>query len=105
MIKVSVYQSLNLIHKIEMNGHAFAGDPGEDLICAGASSIGVGILNALEMLTNQSCDCTMKKANIKIVVKDVNDERTQIILQTMLIQLSTIEDCHPNHIKIKKQEV
>ncbi|MEG0264343.1 MAG: ribosomal-processing cysteine protease Prp [Erysipelotrichaceae bacterium] len=105
MISVSVYQSVDLIKKIEISGHAQAANKGEDLVCAGVSSIGIGTLNALDLLSKNTCECSIQEACIHILVKDMEDKRTQIILQTMLIQLSTMEERYSKNIKIKKQEV
>ncbi|MEF9961457.1 MAG: ribosomal-processing cysteine protease Prp [Erysipelotrichaceae bacterium] len=105
MITISVYQSVDLIKEVKIKGHAQAADAGEDLVCAGVSSIAIGTLNALDLLSKNTCDARMQQACIHINVNCMDDNRTQIILQTMLIQLSTMEERYPENIKIKKQEV
>ncbi len=50
MIQIDVLTQDSKILKIEVSGHAYSGEPGFDLVCAGVSSIAVGALNALPML-------------------------------------------------------
>lgn len=92
------------ILEVTISGHANAADKGEDLICAGVSAIAVGTLNALDELAKGSITDSMKEGYIHIQVNTITLTQ-QTILESMLIQLKTIQHAHPKYIKITKQEV
>ncbi len=105
MIKVCFKTENQAIKSFEMKGHANQDTIGKDLVCAGASSIGVGILNALDILTNDGCYLAMSENEIKVEVLDMNDNKIQTILEVAKIQLETIEEQYPQNIKIEMTEV
>lgn len=103
MIQVNVLTHNDLIKKIEVSGHAYSGEPGFDLVCAGVSSIAVGALNAFDELS-QGCDLVLKETPyIKIECKDANQEN-QLLMNFLLIQFKTIEHVHSEHININVKE-
>lgn len=102
MTKVNVVQDSNdIIVNIYINDHADFAEYGNDIVCAAISSIIFGALNALVHY-----GCSQKqiivddsKACIHISLNDEND--LQVVAQTMLIQLQTIQESYPDYIKIK----
>lgn len=92
------------IASLSIQGHAEYAEQGEDLVCAGVSSIAIGLLNALEKFNSES-NYSMKDNCISIEVNDLKDQVTQIALKTAVIQLETMQDSYKAYIKIKKQEV
>lgn len=104
MIKVNVREHAGVIKSIEIHGHAEYAEHGKDLVCAGVSSIGVGLLNALSEMCEDSCECSMSEGNIQVQVIKENKEN-QIILNTGIIQLQTMELSYNNYIQITKTEV
>ena len=104
MIKVNVREHAGMIQSIHISGHAEYADHGKDLVCAGVSSIGVGLLNALSEMCEDSCECSMHEGDIQIQVIKENTEN-QIILNTGIIQLQTMEQSYKNYIHITKTEV
>lgn len=105
MITVSVVKSGDRIDSIHVSGHAESAKHGEDLVCAGVSSITVGTLNALDMLVHDTCQCDLIDACIHIEVIRHDQAQTQLILQTMLIQLETMRERYYQYIQIQIQEV
>ncbi len=104
MVKIEVSKNADKIKKIEIKGHAGFADKGNDIVCAGISSISIGLLNAIDELTDQSCDIVFDDNHIRIVVLN-DDDVIQTILSVGLIQLKTIEDQFPQNLKIKITEV
>lgn len=108
MIRVSVSQTLQKIHSLSISGHAAFAKHGEDLVCAGVSSVATGALNALDQIASQSCELRLSNeddASIEINVLDLENRDVQIILHTVLIQLETIENQYSQYIHISKEEV
>lgn len=104
MVSVKVCTKDNAIISIEIIGHANFASKGEDLVCAGVSSIGVGALNALDELCADKCLMTLSDGYIKVEVKQ-NNKEVQMILKTLYIQLQTMVESYAEYIEITKDEV
>lgn len=102
MVKVRAVSKGKYLQKIEISGHANSGVYGNDLVCAGVSSIAFGTLNALDIMTSKSVHLTVNQI-ITIEVTNLLDETCQIILQTMMIQLNTIKEQYSKYIEIKQE--
>lgn len=105
MVKVKVTSQQDLIHEIHVKDHAGSATAGQDLVCAGVSSICFGALNALNELCENAFDYEIKEANVRIIVKDAQCETAQIILKTIYIQLLTMAESYGKFIKLTKVEV
>ena len=100
MISVNVSFIGKDVKSLTVSGHANYDEYGKDIVCAGVSAVVTGGINALES----------ELANIKIVNEEnklgvvviENNEVIQVILNTMLIQLETIENSYKKYIKIKR---
>ena len=102
MITVIVKRVNSCIESIDIQGHALFAPKGKDLVCAGVSSIAVGGMNALEELAHGVCRLQMEEGKIMIQVQDSQSEKAQFILETILIQLLTMEESYGNYIQIKQ---
>lgn len=102
MIKVNVQTKDNWIIGMDVKGHAEYAEHGNDLVCAGVSCIMFGLCNALDMLCQIEAEAISNKIMIKIAEPT---ERTQLVIQTALIQLQTVEQQFSEFITIKIQEV
>ena len=100
MISVNVSFIGNDIQLLTVSGHANFDEYGKDIVCAGVSAIVTGGINALESeVKNVEIINEKNKLGVKVIN---NNEKIQIILNTMLIQLQTIENSYKKYIKIKK---
>ena len=104
MVKVSISRKQHSIVQVSMKGHAGSADHGYDLVCAGASSISVGMMNALDQMTPDTCEFLMKEANVIITVI-TSTELNQSLLEGMIIQLQTLQETYHQYITITDQEV
>ena len=100
MISVNVTFIGKDVKSLTVSGHANYDRYGKDIVCAGVSAVVTGGINALES----------EIEGIKIINEDNklgvevinNNEKIQIILNTILIQLQTIENSYKKYIKITK---
>ena len=100
MISVNVTFIGSDIQTLIVSGHANYDKYGKDIVCAGVSAIVTGGINAIESeIKNVEIINEENKLGIKVIN---NNEKIQIILNTMLIQLETIENSYKKYIKIKK---
>ena len=100
MISVTIKRKNNKIESILVSGHAEYDIKGKDIVCAGVSSIVIGGFNAL---AEKSKDVKfLVNDNIsRVEIKKENSD-VQVILETMIIQLKTIQESYKNYIEIKE---
>ncbi|MDO4467013.1 MAG: ribosomal-processing cysteine protease Prp [Bacillota bacterium] len=104
MVLVEILQKQDRMQSIRISGHAQYADAGQDLVCAGVSSIGIGALNALDEIF--SSDVRVEQRKNKILIKVLKDSDTlQTTLRFLLYQLETMVEVYPQYIQIKKDEV
>lgn len=87
---------------IVVNGHAMFSASGSDIVCAGVSSIVFGALNALDYFgeLSDSIEINDQRGFISIHFTEYNKQQL-LVIETMMIQLKTVEDQFPNYIKIE----
>jgi hypothetical protein len=91
-----------------MKGHARYDDPGRDIVCAGASAVTFGTLNALEGLLGVVPDIETDEGDgyVKAVLSErIPAERlkdVQLLLESMLVMLRTIEQSYGKYIRIQE---
>lgn len=85
-----------------MDGHANHGEYGHDIVCAGASAVLFGSVNAILGLTSEKPDIDYEDdgGHFHIRSVDTNNEQAQLILQAMLVSLQTIEDEYNENIRL-----
>lgn len=105
MIKVDIKRNNGLIQEVVVRDHAGYGESGKDLVCAGVSCIAIGTLNALDQRCQDVCELEMKRAYIRINVNLLDHHDAQVMLDTMILQLVTMQETYESFIKITDQEV
>ena len=87
----------NLPVGFKVLGHAGSGPYGHDLVCAAVSSIITGGFNAFRDEDIVKCSLDEGKAEIEIYQND----KSVVILSTLIRQLETIAEAYPKNLKIK----
>lgn len=90
------------VHEFEMTGHANYAPHGEDLVCAGASAVVFGSMNAILGLTDERPDIDYAHDGgfFKARIVDLNNEEAQLIIQSMIVSLETIADEYGQFIQL-----
>ncbi|MEK3731402.1 MULTISPECIES: ribosomal-processing cysteine protease Prp [unclassified Paenibacillus] len=95
----------NRIHGFKVEGHAGYADPGEDIVCAGVSSITVGTVNSIEALTGTVMRTRMKNgflsASLPSVVEESAASQVQLLLESLVVMLQGIADSYGEYIQIQ----
>ena len=104
MITIQIENRNQQVVGLHISGHAGSAEYGKDLVCAGVSSIAVGLLNAIDIMANDTCTLSMSQGDVSIHVNTITTEN-QMVLKTGVIQLETIESQNKEFIRIKKMEV
>ena len=96
MIKVHLIKKDDQYISLEVVGHANYAEHGQDLVCAAVSAIVTGGFNAFN--ENDINECSLKEGYASV---NVISQRGLVILETIIVQLKTIENQYPKNIKIK----
>jgi len=98
MIKITVIKLNKKIQSISVKGHSNSALKGEDLICAGVSSIVIGGANAI---SNPECYTFKQDEGLfEIVELKKASDHDYDVLETMFTQLKTIAETYPMFISI-----
>ncbi len=90
------------ITDVIMDGHADFAEHGQDIVCAGASAVVFGSVNAIIGLTAERPDIDYSDDGGYFHVRsvDTSNEQAQLILQSLLVSLQTIEEEYNEYIKL-----
>ncbi|MFZ3576414.1 ribosomal-processing cysteine protease Prp [Virgibacillus sp. DJP39] len=97
MIQVTVYRKDNQIHAFQIKGHADSGPYGYDLVCAGVSAVTFGAVNAVMKLCDTDLEIEQAgeggylHVSIPSHLNNVELEKIQLLFESMVISLETIE--------------
>ncbi|KMY54894.1 hypothetical protein AC623_13910 [Bacillus sp. FJAT-27231] len=107
MIQVDIArQPSGRISSFTMEGHAEFAEHGKDLVCAGATAVSFGALNAIISLTDAKLGIEQGEEGGLLrclVPEDLPvdiDEKVQLLLEGMVVSLQTIEREYSKYINI-----
>lgn len=95
------------IQAFVVEGHAQYDVPGKDLVCAAVSAITVGTVNSVETLTGVLPITEMDKGLLDVTIPELtgsqsdNAAKVQLILESMLVMLLTIQETYGDYITIE----
>lgn len=101
MININVEYKHNYIKCIEVSGHANFDEKGKDIVCSAVSAIIIGGINEVFKITKEA-NYIVNDGYAKIELTKEND-KIQIVLETILTQFLTIEESYGKFIKITKK--
>ncbi|MCR5348546.1 MAG: ribosomal-processing cysteine protease Prp [Bacilli bacterium] len=90
MVKVEITYEKNALTSLKVKGHADSGPYGKDLVCAAVTAILIGGANALEDDAS-GFEVTLEEGNASFVPTRPISEHDSIVLETVILQLKTIE--------------
>lgn len=108
MIRVNVDRErvTRRITAFRVDGHALFAPAGKDIVCAGVSAVTVGTVNAAEAVVGVKLGVEMDSGKLHVTVPNRLSESTgtslQLLLESMVVMLSTIEQSYGKHIKLKE---
>ncbi|MFD3449541.1 ribosomal-processing cysteine protease Prp [Microbacteriaceae bacterium 4G12] len=114
MIKVTIYRTeAGSIHSFKMTGHANYAPHGQDLVCAGTTTVVFGLINAIEELCHVQATIELGSDGGFLTYEVPNDlelpiqEKVQLLLEAMVVSLKTVELDYGKYIRLieKVQEV
>ncbi len=104
MIKVKIFKEpTDRIVGFEVAGHSGTAERGQDIVCAGVSSLTQTALLGLERHLHRDMDYSVASGKLKMQLKSAPDELTETLLQTMLLGLMEIAKLSPEAVQIQEQ--
>jgi uncharacterized protein YsxB (DUF464 family) len=106
MIKVVFDAPQERITSFTLSGHANFAKKGSDIVCAGVSAVSFGAVNAIMSLTDvepeieQGREGGYLRCVIPVNLSPESEEKVQLLLNSMLISLQTIERDYGKYMKI-----
>ncbi|MBS4217016.1 ribosomal-processing cysteine protease Prp [Bacillus sp. FJAT-49711] len=101
MIFVSVEKTHDgKISSFTMKGHADFAEKGQDIVCAGASAVAFGCVNAIIALTKVEPEIEQSESGFLKCAFPTESSEVQLLLEGMIISLQTIERDYKDYIKV-----
>ena len=91
MITANFNYQNNIVESFEISGHAFAGEPGEDLVCAAVSAVTFGLTNSIINLDESELSIKMEDGYL-LVENLPSSDACQTLIYGMITSLQTIEE-------------
>ncbi|MFC0469409.1 ribosomal-processing cysteine protease Prp [Halalkalibacter kiskunsagensis] len=107
MITVEISRNdMSDIVSFTMSGHADSGPHGHDLVCAGASAVSFGSVNAIAVLCQVELEVMMEEEGgflrcyVPNGLDNVTLEKVQLLLEGMIVSLQSIAEEYSRYIQI-----
>ena len=99
MITANFNYKNNKVESFEISGHAFAGEPGEDIVCAAVSAVTFGLTNSIIGLDES--ELSIKMDDGYLLVENLPDsEACPTLIYGMITSLHTIEEEHFKYLTV-----
>jgi uncharacterized protein YsxB (DUF464 family) len=101
MIKVAIFRNTDgEIYRYSVTGHANTAAYGQDIVCAGVSTLTQTAVLGLEQQLGRQFHLIVKSGKIDVELQNTPDELTAAILETMLIGLNEIAKINPDSVQV-----
>lgn len=85
--------------EIRVTGHAGAGPPGHDIVCAAVSTLVATLNNALEELTYDKFDAEIQPGEAVFRYRDLS-ATGHALVDSFFIGVEGVANAHPDHVRI-----
>ena len=89
-----------------IEGHALFANRGNDIVCAGVSAVTVGTVNSVEAVAGVKLTVRMEEgllhADVPKSVSETQQSSLQLLLESMVVMLQTIEESYGKHIRLEQ---
>jgi uncharacterized protein YsxB (DUF464 family) len=107
MIRVEIRRNADrFICGFTVMGHADYDVPGKDIVCSGVSAVTIGTVNAVEALLQLDLLPVVEKgylsAEVPMTIDSITFQKCQLLLESMVIMLQSIETSYQTYITMKE---
>ena len=98
----------NKIVSVNLSGHAESVDEGYDMVCSAVSSVSLTVANGITEVLHIKPDISLEDGFLsmdfnRLSLEDI--DKCQILLETMLIGMKSIETNYGDYIRVELEEV
>lgn len=106
MIRFSVYQDNKTILRFVVSGHAAYGKHGEDIVCAGVSSLVYNAVNSCEQLLGITLAAVDRGEQLDCTVPDKHRSSAdvQLLLRSLVFGVEQIASLYPDNVRIQYKQ-
>ena len=94
---ITVYRTSN---HIALLGHANYAPIGQDIVCAGVSTLVQNLIQSIETLTSDTIKYDMKPGEVHINFEKSLSKQALILIDSFFIGVQAIAREYPNYVKI-----
>lgn len=109
MIRITIFRNSEQSYMgFDCIGHAGFAPEGEDIICAGVSSLVINTVNSIAHFTKTkfSTDSDEETGKLTVKFKEPADHDTNLLMQSLVLGLQGIQNNYGNkYMKLKFREV
>lgn len=84
---------------ITVTGHAGAGPPGHDLVCAAVSTLVQTLVSSLEELTYDKIKCDLQPGRAVLEYRNLSPQG-QWLVDSFFVGVQGVAEAHPDHVCI-----
>ncbi len=99
MVNIEFYNGINGLCGFKAEGHADAGNSGEDIVCAFVSSACLMTANTITDVMKLDADAQADEGYVKLMILE-NSSPAQDILNGLKLHLTELEKEYPSNIKV-----
>ena len=108
MIYAAVRKKNGNIVSVYLKGHADSADEGFDMVCSAVSAVSITIANGITDVLKLKPEIKIEDGFLSIDVEVLSDDeilKSQVLMETMLLGIESIEKSFGNYIKVTVEEV
>ena len=103
MIEIRIFsQADGKISGFSVTGHSGTAERGQDIVCAGVSSLTQTALLGIMEYLHREVDYDIASGKLTVRLKSAPDDLTEAIMQSMLLGLMEIQKLSPEAVRISR---
>lgn len=108
MVDAKFKKTSGNIVSVILCGHAESSDEGYDMVCSAVSAVSLTIANGLTEILKVKPSISMEDGFLSLYLENLSEEdieKGQVLLQTMLLGMKSIEFNYGEYISVEIEEV
>jgi len=95
MITISITET-----SIHVHGHARAGPPGQDIVCAAVSTLTQNLISSIEELTEDKISYSISPGMVDIDYGELS-EASKLLVDSFFLGICRIANSYPGYVRIQ----
>jgi uncharacterized protein YsxB (DUF464 family) len=88
-------------NKITVSGHAGYAPIGQDVVCAGVSTLAQNLIASIEIFTEDQIKYVMQPGTVHIQHGDLS-EAAQLLVDSFFVGINLIANSYPDYVRVSK---